>query len=437
MPAVGQYSFAITANGLSGTTSATGTLVVNLAAPVPALSAQNPVTPSQLPAGSGSATLTFSGSNFVSDNDDGGFRTASNWPGTLLTESDSTDIDGSIPVEFASSSQVSDGFGYSGCSAGQTTPNYLFNPPPGGGGPVGSATVTFVASSNSTSVVALSDGTVATLKSQSTTYTKDAEGNLVPLHVSDPGNIRLMNAQGTVVTVPAGDIKQIVSCGSKSVNLCGLGNTQLTVFTAAGSIQKQYALPEESNFALANQQGGLFVFSTTGRLYSLQGDSFALVESMPHNSGVLSAAVLGNQIAALTKDGNLVQLDAGTGNRVGTFPVQGEWNNITFAGDRTVLLGNLGATQALSMDLASGNARQFTLPAALKTLIQQDDGAATASLQTGDVVSLDSFGNSTLLAHAQPEDLNAGFRISGTNLVLVHYDETDRQVKALPLHGSK
>jgi len=275
----------------------------------------------------------------------------------------------------------------------------------------------WVATSNTSAVVTSADGTIASLQSQSTVNYLDPNGVVAKTVTSDAGTISF----GSNV-VPAGDIHQIIACGPASANFCGLGARQLTVFATNGTPTKRYSLPEDANFAVANSDGGIYVFATNnGHLYSLDTNGKAtLFGGFASAKNVTTAAINGNELAALTSDGQLQRFDVSTGASIGTYTVPADMNNLAYSRDGSILIGKLGSASLTALD-RSGTLHQLALSAPLKTLVQMDQADPLASLATGDVVKVDSLGNSTLLGHAaKPEDLNAGFRVTGRTMVLAH-----------------
>ena len=114
-------------------------------------------------------------------------------------------------------------------------------------------------------------------------------------------------------------------------------------------------------------------------------------------------------------------------------------NNLAYSRDGSILLGKLGSAEVTVLD-RSGAVHELVLTAPLKTIVQAEQSDPLVSLATGDVVKVDSLGNTTLLVHAaKPEDLNAGFRITGRTLVLTHVDPTTntRQIQTLAVEMQK
>jgi WD40 repeat protein len=217
-------------------------------------------------------------------------------------------------------------------------------------------------------------------------------------------------------TIAAGYIHQLVTCGAKAENFCGLGKTSLTTFSANGTATSIANLPEDANFAIANSTG-TYVFSHIGNLYSLSDGAFILMNGFT-TSGVKTAAISGNTIAALTSDGQLRLYDVANQITLGSYTVPPDSNNIAFTSDNYILVGTLGSKSLAVLD-RSGNSNTYTLPASLLILDSSDSGEALASLSNGTVVAVDSYGNTTLRARAnKAEDLHAGFRITGRTLVL-------------------
>jgi hypothetical protein len=418
-----QYVIALTAVGVSGTVPATASVVVELTAPPIAMDSKTPVSPPTLPAGSGSVNLVFNGVNcgFVSYN---GLASTGPWSGTLYGLGSPAAAEAGFPVTFNDCNHVSFVDIYSGALPGDVANEYLFNPPPGGGvaGPI---PITWVATSNLSSVVASGDGKVALLKPQP---------GANPLGTQATGAV-IATSQGGVVDFganagpPAGGIYQVIACGSKGANFCGLGKDRLTVFASSGAVTARYSLPEEAAFAVADESGGIYLFSKTGRLYSLKNGAFTLADEFA-SKGVVAAAISANRLSALTSDGFLLLFDAELGKPIATVEVPGQWNNISITEKGSVVLGKLGSAGIRVLD-PSGALHSYALPSPLKTLVQQEQGTALASLESGDVVMIDSLGKTALLAHAaSPEDLNGGFRLLGRTLVLVHVDQAtgNRQI---------
>jgi len=75
-------------------------------------------------------------------------------------------------------------------------------------------------------------------------------------------------------------------------------------------------------------------------------------------------------------------------------------NNLAYSRDGSILIGKLGSASLTALD-RSGTLHQLALSAPLKTLVQMDQADPLASLATGDVVKVDSLGNSTLLGTPQ------------------------------------
>jgi WD40 repeat protein len=422
-----QYVITFTAVGATGTTPVSATTTVTLTDP-PIVMDTNPVTPATLPAGNGNVTQTFNGANcgFTSTN---GLTSTDAWSGTRDGEGtpDSATKNG-ISTDFVDCNHVTMGISYSGFIAGDQVWDYLYNPPPGGG--ISPKIITnVVATTNSSAVSVSADGTTASLKSQSVVNYLDAEGNIAKTVTSAPGEIHF----GSNV-IPAGDIHQLITC---SANFCGLGKNQLTVFTSSGIATKRYTIPEDARFAVANNDGGIYVFATdNGHLYNLDAnDKVTLVDGFASAHDVTAAALShdGNELAALSSNGQLQRLDVSTGASIGTYTVPADMNNLAYSRDGSILLGKLGSAEVTVLD-RSGAVHEFALTAPLKTIVQADQADPLISMETGDVIRMDSFGDSTLMATApKPEDLNAGFRIAGRTLVLTHVDPTTnaRQVQTL------
>jgi hypothetical protein len=294
--------------------------------------------------------------------------------------------------------------------------------------------MTWVATTNSSAVSVSADGTTASLKSQSTINYLDVEGNIAKTVTSAPGEIHF----GSNV-IPAGDIHQLTTCGAASANFCGLGKNQLTVFSSTGVATKSYSIPEDARFAVANNDSGIYVFADK-HLYNLAANgTVSLLDGFASEKEVTAAAINGNELAALTSNGQLQRFDASTGASIGTYTVPAEMNNIAYTRDGSILLGKLGSAEVTVLD-RSGAVHTLNLAAPLKTLVSVEQSDPLASLATGDVIRMDSFGNSTLMATAaKPEDLNAGFRIAGRTLVLTHVDPVSnaRQVQTLAVEMQK
>jgi len=421
-----QYAITFTAIGATGTTPVSATTTVTLTDP-PIVMDTNPVTPATLPAGNGNATQTFNGSNcgFTSSN---GLTSTNAWSGTLAGGTTPDSAKNGIPTVFVDCNHVTMGISYSGFVAGDQVWDYLYNPPPGGGiSP--KIIINVVATTNSSAVSVSADGTTATLKSQSVVNYLDAEGNIAKTVTSAPGEIHF----GSNV-VPAGDIHQLVTCGAASANFCGLGKNQLTVFTSNGVATKSYSIPEDAKFAVANNDSGIYVFATNGHLYNLAANgTVSLLDGFASEKEVTAAAINGNELAALTSNGQLQRFDVSTGASIGTYTVPTEMNNIAYTRDGSVILGKLGSATLTVLD-RSGAVHTLVLTVPLKTIVQAEQSDPLISMETGDVIRMDSFGDSTLMATApKPEDLNAGFRIAGRTLVLTHVDPTTnaRQVQTL------
>lgn len=411
-----QYVIALTAVGVTGTVPATASVVVELTAPPIAMDSKTPVSPPTLPAGSGSVNLVFKGTNcgFVSYN---GLASTGPWSGTLYGLGSPAAAEAGFPVTFNDCNHVSFVDIYSGALPGDTANEYLYNPPPGGGdsGPI---PITWVATSNLSSVVASGDGKVALLKPQPGTNPFGTQSTGAGIAASQGGMVDF----GVKGGLPAGGIYQLIACGAKSASFCGLGKDRLTVFASSGAVTARYSLPEEPSFAVANESGGIHLFSRTGRLYSLKSGAFALADEFA-SKGVVAAAISENRVAALTSDGLLLLFDTELGKPIATVEVPGKWNNIAFTERGSIVLGKLGSAGIKVLDL-SGALHSYALPSPLKTLIQAREGSSLASLENGDVVKLDSLGKTTPLAHtAEPEDLNGGFGLLGRALVLVHVDQ--------------
>jgi hypothetical protein len=337
------------------------------------------------------------------------------WSGTLDGVGTPENAKNGLIVQFKDCNHVSDTITYAGYSAGDEVWDYLYNPPPGGG--VSAKVITtVVATSNTSAVVISASGTTATLHSQSTINYLTPEGKVAKTVTSAPGTISF-GAQ----VIPAGDIHQLINCGTNSANFCGLGKNQLTVFSSTGVATKRYSLPEDANFAVANSAGEIYVFATnTGHLYNLDANGSATLLDGFASTKVIAAAINGNEIATITSAGELQRFDTSTNVRIGTYTVPADQNNIVYSRDGSTLVGKLGSVELNVLD-RSGALHQYVLSAALKTLVQQDQSDALASLATGDVIRVDSLGNATTVAHAaKPEDLNAGFHIQGRTLVLSH-----------------
>ena len=420
-----QYAITFTAIGATGTTPVSATTTVTLTTPSIVMDTV-PITPATLPAGSATVVQTFNGTNcgFVSYN---GLGSGNAWTGTLNGDGTPANAENGIMMNFKDCNHVSDSITYTGTVAGDYGYTYLYNPPPGGGLSA-RMTMTWVATTNSSAVSVSADGTTATLKSQSTINYLDTEGNITKTVTSAPGTITFGSQ-----TVPAGDIHQLIACGSTSANFCGLGKNQLTVFSSTGVAIKSYSIPEDAKFAVANNDSGIYVFADK-HLYNLAANgTVSLLDGFASEKEVTAAAINGNELAALTSNGQLQRFDVESGSPIGTYTVPADQNNIAYTRDGSILIGKLGATAVTVLD-RSGEQHTLVLTAPLKTIVQAEQSDPLVSLATGDVVKVDSLGNTTLLVHAaKPEDLNAGFRIAGRTLVLTHVDQTTntRQVQTL------
>ena len=416
-----QYTITFTAYGVAGSTSASASTIVSLTTPPIVMGSTNLT----LPAGSGSATENFEGANcgFTSYN---GLSSGDLWTGTLNGDGTPADAINGIPTRFADCNHVSMDTIYSGANPGDDIYTYLYNPPPAGGMSA-QIIITWVATSGSSAVLTSADGTIATLKSQSTVNYLKPDGSIAKTVTSAPG-IMTFGSQ----SVPAGDIHQLITCGSASANFCALGKNQLTVFATNGIAINRYTLPEDVRFAVANNDSSIYVFSMTNHLYSLANGSVSLLDGFTSSQDVTAAAINGNELAAMTSDGQLQRFNVDANANIGTYQIPTEMNNIAYTRDGSILIGKLGSASISSLD-RSGTLHSLTLAAELKTLVQQDQDDPLASLATGDIIKVDSLGDSTKMATAQPEDLNAGFRIQGRTLVLTHVDSQTnaRQVKTL------
>jgi spore germination cell wall hydrolase CwlJ-like protein len=416
-----QYTITFTAYGTSGATASAST-VISLTTP-PIVMGSTDIT---LPAGSGSATKQFLGSNcgFTSYN---GLTSGNLWTGTLNGDGIPANAINGIPTRFADCNHVSMDATYFGTSPGDYGYTYLYNPPPAGGISA-QITITWVASSNSSSVVTAADGTVATLKSQSVVNYLNPDKSVAKTVTSAPGVITFGSQM-----FPAGDIHQLIACGSNGTNFCGLGKNQLTVFASNGIAIKSYAIPEDGRFAVANSDSGIYVFATaTNHLYSLASGKVTLLDGFTSSQDVTAAAINGNELAAITSDGQLQRFNVDANHSIGTYQMPTEMNNIAYTRDGSILVGKLGSTTVISLD-RSGEQHTLALTAPLKTIVQAEQDDPFVSTETGDVIKVDSLGNSTKMATAKPEDLNAGFRIMGRTLVLTHVDPVSnaRQVQTL------
>jgi hypothetical protein len=421
-----QYTITFTAIGDTGTTPVSASITISLTTPTIQMDV-TPVTPSTLPAGSGSATQIYQADNcgFTSYN---GLSATDMWTGTLDGEGTPDDAKNGIVMDFVDCNHVSDSITYNGTDAGDQIWDYLYNPPPGGG-TSSKIITTFVATSANSSIAVSADGTTATLKSQSTINYLDAEGNIAKTVTSAPGTLTFGSQ-----TIPAGDIQQLIACGSNAANFCGLGKNQLTVFTSNGVATKVYALPEDAKFAVANNDSGIYVFADK-HLYNLvaTGTAVTLMAGFASDQSITAAAISGNELAALSSNGQLQRFNVDSGSPIGTYTVPADMNNIAYTRDGSILVGKLGATEVTVLD-RSGAVNTLVLTAPLKTIVQAEQSDPIVSLETGDVIKVDSIGNTTLVTHAaKPEDLNAGFRIMGRTLVLTHVDPVSntRQVQTL------
>jgi hypothetical protein len=413
-----QYAVTFTVIGATGTTSATSSeLVINLTTPAPVIDTTNPVTPATFPAGDGDVTYTINGvgCTFVSWNGVA-YGATDYWSGTLDGGATPSDASNGIRAGFTDCNHVTDGMTYHGTIPGDIGYDYLFNPTPGGG--VSSRmTLTWVATSSSSSVATTASGSVATMQSTSVDAQGSAKAMATPSARTTPSTRQITFGSNTVA---AGDIHQLTTCGAKAETFCGLGKTSLTTFNASGIATSIANLPEDSDFAIANNNG-TYVFSTTGNLYSLSDGVFTLMNSF-NTTGVKTAAIFNGTIAALTSDGQLQLYDAANQTTLGSYTVPSDSNNIAFTSDGYVLVGKLGSKTLAVLD-RSGNSNVYSLPASLLTLTSSDSGEALASLNNGTIVAVDSYGNTAFRARANSaEDLHAGFRITGRTLVLAPAD---------------
>ena len=411
-----QYVVTFIANGVQGTGSAHADLVINLTTPAITMDPTTPMSPNTAPAGNGDVQLVFNGSGcpFVSWNG-AAYGSSDYWTGTMEgSGSVQSVIDSGYSAGFTDCNHVFTDISYYGAFAGGVIYEYLVNPSPGGGN-AGPMTLTFVASSTTSAVATTANGTSAILKSQSTVNYLDPNGKIVKTEKSAPGVITFGSK-----SIPAGDIHQLIACGSTSENICGLGKTSLTLFNDNGLATHSYNLPEDAKFALANGNG-TYVFSTSGHLYSLDATrgAFNLLNGFNYDSKLTTAALSddGNEIAALTSDGHLQLYDVNNDKRIATYEVATEQNNIAFNRDGSLLFGKLGSAKLYVLD-RSGTISSYELPATLLTLVQNEGSEALASLRNGDVIAVDSYGKTAPRAHAKPEDLYAGFRLAGRTLVI-------------------